>query len=198
MQRRWIIWGFSGWMVACAVNTEPIPGQADQGFMGGSAQDGGAPSEDPDAGSTVGFAACDVDLTCSDDCPDDLDCANADQRTTPPEAAAPSLSEAFQSDDERGLMAGEDAWFTWEPALQARAVRLTDEAGGVPPATLVLYRVEGEDWAAVAHATYDREGVEPLVIELPDGLDQVPAGAAFVLRVHAHEALAGWRFVLGG
>ena len=121
----------------CGINTNPIPQDdaggfeaEDAGSIGGepSGAGGDVAAEFPDAGgspappqtddplpNTGPVESCDVDLTCSDACPEDVDC---DERIVArndggdePEVTA--FTESFPSmEDMLAMEAGSERWFT--------------------------------------------------------------------------------------
>jgi hypothetical protein len=123
------------WATGCGINTEPIPAQ-DGGIQGvdrggddtGSpaenlVPDGGAPappdSEDPLAFPTEArFETCDVDLSCTPDCADDLDCQEAFSEQTDGARQGPTFEEAFPTPDDSQAMEAQTQMWVQLPTME--------------------------------------------------------------------------------
>jgi hypothetical protein len=157
----------------CAIDTEPIAATGfDAGFSG--AENGDA---EP-AGAPLAYAGCDVDLTCTAECDDDLDCPDGDDRAEPPDLAG--LRAAMMADGAVPpitLDAGAEAWFALPVGAGTMHIEISDLAA---PVTLAVYDAADEAWALMGRSTTQA------VVEMA-----MPAEAAPVLRVVAREAVSG-------
>ena len=162
---------------ACAINTEPIAG-TDAGTGNEANADAGFTGAEGDAGSPAAIQ-CDVDLLCSDDCPEDLDCFEGNgQDALPDYDGLQAQQDEMRATGEQTLTVSleprEDAWLAL-PEVDA----------------LTLMHVEALD-APVVLAIYLADGDWPLMVRSHDEIFVEWAMAAdqpLVLRIHALEAV---------
>jgi hypothetical protein len=163
---------------ACAINTEPIASTTpdagneattDAGFTGAPGDDAGSPAA----------IICDIDLRCSDDCAEDLDCFEGNDLAERP--------------DYDGLQAQQDEMrATGEQTHTISLEPLEDAWIALPEVNaLTLMRVEALD-APVVLAIYLADGDWPLMVRSHDEVSVAWAMAPdqpLVLRIHALEAV---------
>ncbi len=174
-------------LTGCAINTEPIAATGAEAADAGAftAADAGAFSPgDGDLGVTPQAPPCDVDLTCSEGCPSDLDCVRDNVPSGPPDGdMAQSLADWQAAGAPLAMAAGTDAWLRLDGLAEPLTLQAVGADGAEAPAVvLMVYAAEG-DWPVMAWPEAD----DPTRITIP----APPADAVWLLRVHALAAVEG-------
>ena len=108
-------------LVGCAVNTDPVLGNADAGVPGADAGLAAGPFE-----AVVPYAGCDVDLQCTTGCDEDLDCSREG-------LAGADEDDIGELADEASMVMGEaaEAWFALGTPERSQGIEAQVDAGAV-------------------------------------------------------------------